>query len=322
METAKIRGGALTLASPFGLRMWAWAGERFPPVNFLTGFILYFMAITVVRGAQAGGPVPVHALDLIGALALIGQFLLLRVLDEHKDYATDCLNHPERALQRGLISLADLRRVGIASAALGLLFSLYTDHGLGGATLAWFAMATWTWLMAREFFCREWLRARLVLYAFSHMLITPFAVYWTFRLVAPGAAPGCPGTLLISLTLVSGFAFELARKARGPEESATLESYSKVLGAHACGIALIAILSAILLNQLLLLSSMGYRLPPVATSLIGVTYLMAVLAAARYLKAPSQKARKMNEGISALFMLTNYLSIVLCPLIARGGRWS
>jgi 4-hydroxybenzoate polyprenyltransferase len=322
METAKIRGGTLTLASPFSLRLWEWARERFPPVNFLTGFILYFMAITVVRGALSSGPIAVHFTDIVGSFALIAQFLLLRVLDEHKDYAVDCMNHPDRALQRGLVSLADLRRIGYASATLGLLFSLYTDHGLGAATLAWAAMIVWTGLMAREFFCRDWLRARLVVYAISHMLITPFAVLWTFRLVAPGASFGCTGTLLISLTLVSGFAFELARKARGPEENPSLESYCRVLGSNACGIALIAILSGILLNALLLLSNMGYRLAPFSTSAIAVTYLASVMAAAAYLRRPSQKARKLNEGISALFMLTNYLSVVLCPLIARGGRWS
>src|SRR5262249_30580656 len=156
METAKIRGGALTLESPYGFRVLAWAQERFPAVNFLTGFILYFMSITVMRGAEAASPVRVYASDFVGALALIGQFLLLRVLDEHKDYELDCRNHPERALQRGLIGLADLRKIGAASAGLGLLFSLWVDHGLGRATVAWAAMAMWTFLMAREFFCRDW----------------------------------------------------------------------------------------------------------------------------------------------------------------------
>jgi 4-hydroxybenzoate polyprenyltransferase len=177
--------------------------------------------------------------------------------------------------------------------------------------------------MAKEFFCADWIRPRLLLYAFSHMLITPLAMIWTIRLVAPGAAPGGPTALYLSLTFISGLAFELARKSRGPEEEThTLDSYSKVLGVPACGIGLIALYSVILLNQLLLLSRLNQGAPGVATCLIGGTYLIAVMAATGYLRAPSIRRRKANEALSGLFMLTNYLCIVLCPLIARGGRWS
>ena len=47
--------------------------------------------------------------SLLGALTLLFFFFHLRVFDEHKDFEEDSRFHPHRVLQRGVITLADLR---------------------------------------------------------------------------------------------------------------------------------------------------------------------------------------------------------------------
>jgi 4-hydroxybenzoate polyprenyltransferase len=323
METANIRSPELTLESPFVVRLTAWAKDRFPAVNVLTGFILYFMAAIVARATASGSArIPAHAGDILGAIALTAHFLLLRVLDEHKDYENDCVNHPGRALQRGLIALADLRKIGTASAAFGLGLSIAVDRGLGQATFAWVMLAGWTYLMAREFFARDWLRNHLLTYAFSHMLITPFAMIWVLRLAAPGVAIGPAFALLLALTFTSGLAFELARKSRGKEEERpSLDSYSRVLGAPLCGYALVGLCFAVLCNEFALLAAVCPQIPSLASGFVSATFLLAAATAADYSRFPTTRGRKMNEALIGLFLLANYVSVLLCPLLLRGGRW-
>jgi 4-hydroxybenzoate polyprenyltransferase len=172
-------------------------------------------------------------------------------------------------------------------------------------------MIAWTFLMAEEFFCREWIRRRLVLYAVSHMLITPFAMTWAILLASPGARFGASETLFLSVTFISGFAFELARKSRGPEEERpTLDSYSKLAGPRACAYVLLGLLAAIFVNELLLLAAAPGRISASPRmGIVGCALIPAIAAAIAYLRAPSAARRKANEAFSGLFMLTNYLCV-------------
>jgi 4-hydroxybenzoate polyprenyltransferase len=103
--------------------MLAWLNERFPLRNGLFFVLLYLTTVLVAR-ASVADTVVVRSGDLIGVMALWSFFLLLRVFDEHKDFAADAVAHPERVLQRGLVTLAHLRVLGGCAIALQLAASI------------------------------------------------------------------------------------------------------------------------------------------------------------------------------------------------------
>ncbi len=71
------------------------------------------------------GPV----LAALGALATVSFFFRLRVFDEEKDYALDAVNHPQRVLQTGRVTLPPLRALAWVGAALELVWSGWPDAG-------------------------------------------------------------------------------------------------------------------------------------------------------------------------------------------------
>src|SRR3954469_6703226 len=110
-----------------------WARERFPLASGVFFVLLYVLTLVVGRSALPG-PIALSLRDIPGLVALWSFFLWLRVLDEHKDFDNDLIAHPNRVLQRGLITLADLRRVGVVVLLFQLATSLWIDGGVGVVT--------------------------------------------------------------------------------------------------------------------------------------------------------------------------------------------
>ena len=134
-----------------------WARERFPLANGVFFALLYVLTLVVGRSVRPG-PITLSVRDLPGLVALWLFFLWLRILDEHKDFDNDRIAHPDRVLQRGLVTLGDLRLIGAAALVIQLGISLWIDGGVGPVTGWWLLSLIWSLLMAEEFFVRGWLR--------------------------------------------------------------------------------------------------------------------------------------------------------------------
>ncbi len=211
-----MHAATLRRSAPLHSRLLAWINERFPFANALLFFILYLTTAALAQAAQ-GGPLQLGLTDGLACLATWSFFLLLRVLDEHKDYQLDCHNHPQRVLQSGLITLDHLKVAGLLAVTAQLALSLWLDRGIGQATYAWLALLAWTLLMAKEFFIGEWLNRHLTWYAVSHMLVMPLLVYWLVRLLSDGLP-------LWALLVLDAFYFlalwQLGRFLRAPNAKA------------------------------------------------------------------------------------------------------
>lgn len=307
--TTQNANADLTLQSAFPIRLLAWFNERFPAPSALLFFLMYFSAAAVVRQTSP-------ELNLIGdALACLATwsfFLLLRIFDEHKDYALDLRNHPQRVLQSGLITLANLRVLGAACLGVQLSWSLFQDYSVSGevfgsAATAWLLMLGWTCLMGKEFFCGEWLEKHLTLYAFSHMLVMPLHVWWLVQIAAPGTPLNDNVMLLMLLGLVGGFCFEITRKTNGAEEERdTIESYSRIFGPSLAGVIVLALTTTMAALQFLLITRLSTSLPLVSALILGACWLLCATLLFRYIRKPTAKARKLNEGFVALLMLAGY----------------
>lgn len=309
----------LTLENPLVSRLKAWMDERFPLVNGLLCVFLYFAAAMVGRAIATDTPVSLGLLDVVGALATWSFFLLLRVYDEHKDYELDVKNHPQRILQSGLITLNHLKALGGAAIVFQLVLSIFIDKGWGAATQAWLLMFIYSALMAKEFFIGEWLEKNLVLYALSHMAIMPLIMWWIVQMGAPGLPLQPLLMVLGALFFVSGFAFEICRKTRGPEEERnTVDSYSKIFGTRGAACVVLLLVTSMVGLQFYVVNQLSTGIFWSGFVVLAVGASLPFWSLFKFLSAPSLKARERNEACVALSMLLGYGVLIAAVVVEQG----
>jgi len=316
----------LSLESAFPRRFMAWVNERFQLPNAILFFVLYASALLFGRALVTDGKLALGARDVAGFFAVWAFFLMLRVFDEHKDYALDAKNHPQRVLQSGLITLGHLKIAGAIAIALQLGVSILEDGGVGRVTVAWLVAMGWSALMAKEFFVGEWLSKRLVLYAFSHMLVMPLALVWMAQMGAGARALPPSIALLAVLSFFSGAAFEIARKTKAPaDERDGVDSYTRSLGVRGAPIAVLVILAigqAPLDAALVMLYGDARAVPIAAWCVLGASLLLPIVAVVRFLSAPTTKTAKGIEATVGVSMLVAYVTLIACIASHRGVAWS
>lgn len=225
---------SLTASDPWVRRLWGYLLERFNPIANMLLIVSYyssnqFLAQTL---SQPGGAVFYSKRSLAGAAIVLCMFFHLRVFDEHKDYADDCRHFPERVLQRGLITLRDLKILGGAALALEVALGA----GLGLPVLAAVLIAIgFSLVMLKEFFCASWLKRRFLLYATSHMLIMPLFALVVFS-VTTGRYPWQAPAWFVFYAFVGFFVtfnWEVSRKIRAPEDEIDgVDSYTRLFGTY------------------------------------------------------------------------------------------
>lgn len=313
----------LSPSSPFPVRFWAWMKERFPPAQGVLFFVLYAAALLFGRFLSRQGPLALGPMELLGFVAVWAFFFTLRIVDEHKDYREDCRNHPERVLQRGLITLGHLKIFGGLAIALQAGLSIRFDGGLGLVCLAWLALSFWSALMSREFFLGDWLKSRLPLYAALHLLVMPLALLWMAQMGAGTGHLSLSVAWLALLSFFSGAAFELTRKTLGPEEEREgVDSYSRSFGVTRMPLVIMAFMIASAALQALLVTVVLGRPGWHWYLFIAPGLALALLMLEKFRRSPSAKARKRSQGAVSLSMLLGYLIVIVAIVVERGILWS
>jgi len=300
----------------------AWMNERFPPSHGVLFFVMYATAVLFGRFLAREGGLTVSIVDVVAFVAAWSFFLMLRVFDEHKDYDLDLQNHPDRVLQSGRVTLGHLKVLGVFAIVAQAGVSVWLDGGFGAITTAWLVVIVWSSLMAKEFFVGEWLDKRLVLYALSHMVVMPMALVWMATIGAGDMPLTADVGLLAALSFLSGAAFEVPRKTKGPdEERDTIQSYSQVWGPRGAASIIAALLvgqawfEVLLLRLVLDTPHWGWYVG------LAATFVLPVYAVGSYLKEPSTKGRKLNEGGVSLAMLSAYVLLLAAVISERGIEW-
>jgi 4-hydroxybenzoate polyprenyltransferase len=300
--------------------MFAWLNERFPLRNGLFFVLLYFTTVVVAR-ASVGATVALSTNDVLGVVALWSFFLLLRVLDEHKDFGADAVAHPERVLQRGLVTLAQLRVLGVCAVVLQLGVSLLLDGGIGPVTFWLIAALLWSALMAREFLVPTWLRRHLLVYAVSHMAVMPLLVAWVATMGAAGATRRPVVWALAALVFLAGFVFEVARKIRSPEdERIAADSYTRALGVRGAS-ALLASLAIITYIAALLVAGWFSAASFIVTTTAAALSAGAASAAVWFARRPTRRQAKLAEAAAGLAIMAAHVMVVLAVASTREIIW-
>lgn len=288
-----------------------WINERFPvPVMVYAG-ILFLLCIKFGRLIY-GSPQPFGFFDWIGALVGVTVFLLIRILDEHKDYKEDNDLHRDRVLQRGLISLTHLKWIGVFCVGAQLAYIYKLDPSFGLIAKAWIAMVLWLAVMTKEFFIAEWLRKRLFLYALLHMAIMVFMSAWFVQCALPQHAIGIEIWPICLVVFLSGFSAEIIRKTKSPdEERESVDSYSKIFGLKGSSCLVLALIFAINLVLLGMLNHVFGTWISLSSGLISSFFLIPLIAILSFMIKPTIKGRKINEMSVGFYMLLAYGAFIL-----------
>ena len=300
----------------------AWFNERFPLRNGLFFVLLYLTTVLVARMTATPTAVALTARDVLGVAALWSFFLLLRIFDEHKDFAADAIAHPERVLQRGRVTLRQLRVLGAVAVLFQLGVCVWLDRGVGAITAWWTASLAWSLLMAREFFASTWLRRHLLVYAVSHMAVMVLLVAWVAALGAP-AAPREPLIwALAALVFFAGFVFEVARKIRSPDEELPMaDSYTRALGIWRAALLLAALALITWLVAISLARRIAFSGALPSSIGTGLLALVAVIAAIRFARRPTHLHAKFAEAAAGLSIMAAHAMVVAAVASVRTIVW-
>jgi 4-hydroxybenzoate polyprenyltransferase len=289
----------------------AWAAERFPLRNAL--FFAVFFA-TGAAAALGAGVLASWPRLTAGFVALWGFFLLLRVLDEHKDYAADAVAHPQRVLQRGLVTLGDLRLLAATAMLVQLGVTVMADNGHHRAILWWIAALGWAALMAAEFFARRWLRQRLIWYALSHMLVMPLVAGWVLALA--GGASVRVLAAYAALAFFGGLGFEIARKIRAPEDERPMaDSYTGALGVRRAALVLALVVAAAEAAALVLPLVVVGSLSIAGSAIIAIATVVAVRESIAFGNEPTRaRARRTELAVGSALLVGHLVALTTLVL--------
>ena len=170
-------------------------------------------------------------------------FLQLRITDEFKDYEEDLKYRAYRPVQRGIISLKTLGKIGIATVIIQIMLAHVIDP-----EIIYFMIFVWIYmfLMAKEFFIKKWLTKRILIYALSHVVIMVFItlviveatqyivpknIFDVFILQRYKHNVDFALIPLFALNYLNGIVLEIGRKTRkADEEEHGVQTYSKLWG--------------------------------------------------------------------------------------------
>jgi len=297
-------------------RWWIYQRERFPLLAH-GPLIAAFSASAVSYSAllRSADTAPALSAYAVAFVVSLGSFLLLRIADEFKDAEEDARHRPYRPVPRGLVTLRELAWVGVGVAAVQL-----TLASLVGLRLVALLVLTWIYfaLMSREFFARTWLKARPVIYLFSHMGIMPLVDWFATGCDWVPAGGGMPAGLFwfLAASFCNGLVIELGRKIRSPEqEERGVETYTVLWGRPVAVAAWLAAMAATLACAALAAERIAFFAPVIAVLLI--LWLGGLGLAAAFLRTVRGSLAKRIEVYSGLWTLALYLMLGVVPLWAR-----
>jgi len=310
------RAAAAMHPAPLAARLLAYQRERFPLAAYVPLITVFTFSAAAYSRVARGEPgfVP-GGRFAVGALTALVFFFLLRVLDEHKDAEVDRRYRPELPVPRGLVSLAELRRIGGSALAVVLLLNLVVAPVLLWACLA---VAAWAALMTKEFFVPEWLRAHPAAYLVTHMAIMPMIDGYTTGLdwLAEGAPAPRGLWIFLLVTFLNGVVIEVGRKIRPPEgEREGVDTYTGAWGTRAAPRVWLAVLAATAASAWLAAREVG--IGPAAAVLLPVGAALAALPALRFLRRPAPGPAKGVETASGAWTIAMYLLLGAGPFLAR-----
>ena len=294
-------------------RWWVYQKERFPLLAHGPLIFAFSACAVSFSSLLRGAPAPGWQMVFTAFGVCLLMFLQLRIADEFKDAGEDARWRPYRPVPRGLVTLGELRVLFILAAAVQAALVVALDVRLLLVLgIAWSYLA----LMSVEFFCRDWLKKRPVIYLVSHMGIMPLVDFFGTAcewLPRGSSAPAGLGWFLAA-SFFNGIVIETGRKLRQPaDEEEGVETYSRLWGRRGGAAVWVGSLVATMICAAMAAAVIGFMVPVVVA--LGLVMIVALGVLPGYARGSLAGGRL--ETISAAWTLVLYLMLGLVPLAFR-----
>ena len=271
--------------------------------------------------------VPMPWYKIISLFIIIFMFFFqLRITDEFKDYEEDLKYRAYRPVQRGIISLKTLGKIGIATVIIQIMLAHVIDP-----EIIYFMIFVWIYmfLMAKEFFIKKWLTKRILIYALSHVVIMVFItlviveatqyivpknifdvfiLQWYRHNIDFALIP------LFTLNYLNGIVLEIGRKTRrADEEEHGVQTYSKLWGRKKA----VVVLSLLFVIEYFLVI-LGLAHTYEKYFFFGELTLLVILIVSIYFMIKFLKkdlSGKIVETVSGLWIIFSSMSMGLLPYL-------
>ena len=278
-------------------RLWRYQSERAPLVvivtmaALITGVLYHFAETSVVR-------------YLASIIIVVLYLIQIRVSDEKKDFDHDNKFYKTRPVQRGLVTLDELYRVGqFAMAAQLLIYASFLDLRIFVLGLL---SQGYAFLTRREFYIRKWLRKHLLTYNLLHQVQLIVLFFAVINIIQPTKLSY---TQLLLFTLINIAIVELARKTLPASEDAAKDSYSARLGYK--GVAVALTVFSILAAAFSAYSISQHPRNPIFMVLPIIALIPIANYAYHYAIDPSKPNQKGLEYSAILMFVVCMLSVIL-----------
>ena len=299
---------------PYLWRMYQYQNERFPILGHGVMIAAFsFSAIAYSRICRGAEGFVDWSTYFVGIFTTVSLFLLVRIFDEFKDKEDDAKYRSHLPVPRGLVTLEELKRIGILVFILQVAVNLYFFPKM---LIIYSIIIAYLLLMGKEFFIPEWLKKHQFWYITSHMFIIPFVDIYASGLdwLLEGVAAPRGLMFFFAVSYMNGIVLEIGRKIRTPaDEAEGVLTYSSMLGTRkATGLWIIILFVTLGLSGAAAHYA-GYGMT--GWVVLAIAFIICALPAFLFLKKQTAKRAKYIEYASALWTILMYLSLGGIPML-------
>lgn len=249
------------------------------------------------------------------------QFLMVRIVDEFKDYEEDCKYRPYRPVPRGLIKLKELKILFIICIILQLILTITcSQNGILYLIILWVFFA----LMSKGFFIKKILDKHLLLEVTLDELILPIMILYLANFIPQiylNYNSSADLTIANSIIFVDpnvwkilvmayiiSWIVEVARKIRCKEdEEEGVKTYTAILGIGKAMGLMFVLETLLMLVQGTILGQKNYIW-------ILALYILANIPNILFAKKKTKKMAKLAELSANIYIAIVYCSLVILIL--------
>ena len=291
-----------------------------------TGLLYNSKIINQIFSKEIKVPMPWHKIAALFIIIFMF-FLQLRITDEFKDYEEDLKYRAYRPVQRGVVTLKALGKIGIATVIIQIILAYIIDF-----KIIYFMIIVWFYmfLMAKEFFIKEWLTKRILIYALSHVVIMIFitlVIVNATQYIVLGEAENIFKFValqryrhnidialipLFTLNYLNGIVLEIGRKTRrADEEEHGVQTYSKLWGKKKA-VVILSLLFAV--EYFLVILGLSYTYEKYFL-FSGLTLLIILIISIYFMIKFLKKdlSGKIVESVSGLWIVFSSMGLGLLP---------
>ena len=229
------------------------------------------------------------------------QFLMIRIVDEFKDYEEDCKYRPYRPVPRGLVSLKELGFIFAICAITQLVISIVYSNYIS-------LIAVWLFfiVMSKGYFMKKFINKHLLIEVALDELLMPILVIYLIGFIDINVLHDFQFIyIFLVLTYVIAWIVEIARKIRcKDDEEEGVRTYTAVLGIKNATLLLWGLETTLVGLQLVLLWNKNLVIPIIPYVFISVINVLFIVK-------QNRKMAKLVELSANIYIMIVYLSMAI-----------